>query len=190
MNRNWGGLWFITLTSIMVYSCSSNTSSVPASSSGSQQTPAAANAITYADGWSEVSLQANYAKTFIDSTGHYMTDRNACGQAANGAIDLAIWNKLVVAINSAIKAPLAAPPTGSGSAPSSSPQNCPVEGDNSKMDGTMSVTLESGKQMTIFENLGPGEVCTSIADHQIAQNLYDAINVIVVLADQTDCARH
>ncbi len=95
-----------------------------------------------------------------------------------------------MAINSAIKAHLAAPPASSDNAADSNPQNCPIEGDNAKMDGTMSVTLDSGKQTAIFENLGPGEVCTRIADHQIAQNLYDAINGIVVLADQTDCARH
>jgi hypothetical protein len=149
-----------------------------------------------------VTLVANYAKTFIDNTGHFSTDRNACGQSANGVIDLSQWNTLASAINDAVAAPETDQEAGStagndpsislagspASSPASSPANCPTEPDGAKMDGTMDVTLDSGATKSIFVNMGPGQVCSRIIDPKIAQRVYDAINLVVTQADQTDCA--
>jgi hypothetical protein len=178
------------------FSCSGG-SDAPASTAPSAND---AGSLIYAKGWTQVTINANYAKTLIDNTGHFSTDRNACGEAANGVIDLDQWNTLAGAINGALAAlqvpttstaPGASSHASNGSSASTSsdtPQDCPTQPDGAKMDGTMDVVLDDGTQKSIFENLGPGQVCSSIVDNQLTQNLYNAINLVVVQADQTDCA--
>ncbi|MDR3607428.1 MAG: hypothetical protein P4M08_08610 [Oligoflexia bacterium] len=188
MNRNSG---FLTFSLIIVLNlglnlgltaCSGGNSSVRSGGSATASPPSSngttSSANINAKGWSEVIVHANYAKTLLDFTGHFSTDRNACGQDANGAIELANWNAMTDAINQAVTAK---------QNPSEDQKICPTQPDSAKMDGDMEIVLDSGTQMKIFENYGPGQVCSQIADAQLAQRLYDAINQLVVLADKTDC---
>ncbi len=187
MNRN-SSFFILSLIILLnlgltLTACSGGNSSVHAGNDAASSPPSSngttSGANVYAKGWSEVILHANYAKTLLDFTGHFSTDRNACGQDANGAIELASWNPLAGTLNDAIKAK---------QNPSDDQKICPTQQDNAKMDGDMEIVLDDGTHLKIFENFGPGQVCTRIADADLAQRLYDEINELVVMADKTDCA--
>jgi hypothetical protein len=176
----------------------------------------AASTLVYADGWSDLTIIANQAKTEVSPGGHFSTSRNACGKEAYGAIDLAEWNAIAQGANAAVAAhPLAE-------------ETCfPLPDSVTKMDGTAELTLfqhngatpaaapttgapngtapasvlalsEASSAMpsptpsatptkiTIFTIRG-SDACTTIADPAVARALLSAIDTLVVNADKEGC---
>lgn len=131
-----------------------------------------------ADGWTQVLIQANYAKTKVDAFAHWNTNRNACGKDADGALELEVWNRLVTAVNHAVTHPLLAEP------------RCQPKDQNSenasKMDGTAQVTHTQGK-FTLIEVRDTGEICSFVKDEAYSKQLIQAITDIVLIADKEDC---
>lgn len=127
-----------------------------------------------ADGWTSINIQANYAKTTVDSFAHWVTNRNACGKDADGALELELWNRLVTAVNHAV------------THPSLADARCQANDAQSKMDGTAEVTLTQGKRILI-EARDSSEICTYLNDETQSKQLIDAINEIILIADKEDC---
>lgn len=127
-----------------------------------------------ADGWSQLLIQANWAKIRVDSFAHWTTSRNACGKDADGALNLPLWNRLVSALNHAsVTAPLSEP-------------RCHSHDSQSKMDGTAELTLNQGKRV-LLEARDSGEICTTIRDEAESKKLLEAVQEIILIADQEDC---
>ncbi|OFZ53793.1 MAG: hypothetical protein A2428_02655 [Bdellovibrionales bacterium RIFOXYC1_FULL_54_43] len=134
--------------------------------------------MAFANGWTEITMIANYAKTVMDSVGHFTTSRNACGKEDAGAIDLGLWNSLAAASNQAVVVELL---------PSSGEYCLPhPEGLVKRMDGTAEVTLANGSKRTLFETRGY-EACTTISDRQVATELLNSLNKMVSVADLEGC---
>jgi hypothetical protein len=94
--------------------------------------PAPASSLQYAEGWSEIVIIANYARTTVTPAAHFATSRNGCGKEEYGAIGLEDWNALAKTINSAVLADLLTEET------------CfPMPDDIAKMDGTVELILAS-----------------------------------------------
>ncbi|OFZ19691.1 MAG: hypothetical protein A2X94_16685 [Bdellovibrionales bacterium GWB1_55_8] len=134
----------------------------------------------YAEGWQEIEMIANFAKTKVGVAGHFVTGRNACGKEAYGALELAKWNALVESTNLAIKdEPLAEEyciklPEG-------------VPGERYRvMDGIAEIKLDNGSKRTLFDTKG-NETCTKIPNREAANQLITLLHAVVVAADIEDC---
>ncbi len=138
---------------------------------------------TAAEGWSQVILLANYAKTTLGTMAHFNTSRNACGKDAYGAIQSSeFWNEMVQNINDSIISPLR---TEALCFPN--PQELDANGYYKKsMDGTVEIKLADGSKHPIYETRGT-DVCTFIQDLAIAKSLLNHLNRLVILADKEDC---
>src|SRR5690242_4977350 len=59
--------------------------------------------VVYADGWNEIVIVANSAKTRVGVGAHLTTNRNKCGRDAYSSIELAEWNDIAKNTNAAMK---------------------------------------------------------------------------------------
>lgn len=165
---------FFFLGALAVFpGCQSGSNLTDAGSTPVAQNSPAPSAVI-ADGWTSLQIQANYAKTTVDSFAHWVTNRNACGKDADGALELDLWNRLVTAVNHAV------------AHPSLAEARCQANDAQSKMDGTAEVTLTEGKRILI-ETRDSSEICTYVNDEAQSKQLIDAINEIVLIADKEDC---
>jgi hypothetical protein len=137
--------------------------------------PTHSDQVVYAEGWSEALIQANYAKTVIDTTGHFSTTRNACGKDAFGVLSVEDWNLFAKSLNEISKEGL------------SSNEYCvPAPEDVSRfMDGEVELKLDQGKK-TLYQYKSY-EICSNIQNHQVSDQLLQVINKIIAHADQEDC---
>jgi len=175
----------LTLSAILIamaafnLSCDSSGNNSAAAGNGDAASPPPQLAdFTYAVNWEGVVMQANYAKTKIDTAAHFTTDRNACGKDAYGSLDTTTWNTISKDINAIIlTAPL-------------DDKNlfCVPYPDHYKMDGNVSVELGGGKMRDLFSNVG-GQICSTIRDPALSNDLLDALNTVVLRADKEDCNR-
>lgn len=133
--------------------------------------------LVHADGWVEVAMHANYAKTQVDTAGHFETSHNGCRKEAWGALDLKTWNALAAATNKAIRKP----------ALRQEEQYCLGRPEFwPYMDGNVELVMEDGSKRPLFENRG-GEICSLIADASVATTLLDSLHRVVWAADSEDC---
>jgi hypothetical protein len=131
--------------------------------------------LTYAQGWDEMIILANSAKTRVSPAAHFATTRNACGREAYGAIDSQTWNPLATGSNAAVVA--------------SHLQEglCFAIPDVPRpLDGSVQLKLKDGKLLTLFELRG-NEICGPLADATLANSLLSAIHRVIQVADQEDC---
>lgn len=137
--------------------------------------PATSPNVTYATGWSTVTINANYAKTTVNSTAHFSTTRNACGKDAYNVIALDEWNNFSKNVNLAIQQP------------SLQEEYCvPAPTDTYKyMDGTTKILTDHGER--ILYEVRDYQICSTIQDHQISDALLSVVNQIILDADKTDC---
>ncbi len=129
--------------------------------------------VTYADGWEEVIINANQAKTKIGVGAHFGTNRNACGRDAYGSIQLEDWNMFAKYMNAAMKGQF------------SSEETCLDSPDTRFMDGITEV--KTGEQKKVIYEYKGGMICTTIADPEVSKNLLKVINSLVIQADKEDC---
>ncbi len=136
-----------------------------------------------AEGWSQLIMIANYAKTTLDSMAHFNTSRNACGKDAYGAIQSSeLWNQMVEYINAAIQAQ---PRSEAYCTPNS--QELDANGYYKKsMDGNVEIKLADGSKRQLFETRG-SDICTLIQDPALAKGLLSVLNQLVLIADKEDC---
>lgn len=136
-----------------------------------------------AQGWLQVVMIANSAKTTLDTMAHFNTNRNACGKDAYGAIQSNdLWHQLVEWVNESVKR---APRSEERCTPLS--QELDANGYYKKsMDGTVEVKLTDGTKRQLFEVRG-SEICTTIDTPETASHLLDALNQLVLIADKEDC---
>jgi hypothetical protein len=182
--------FFIALSLLALSACSGSddsASSAPVNTPHANETPApTAPDLVAAQKWGQLKIQANSATTRLDYTGHYRTDRNGCGQDANGALDLDTWNPIATTINSAVAATMT---TGDDNyfCPTPPTQNDRLGWPGFNRDNhVVDIQLESNTTQPLFETY-QGQICTHIADHDLAQRLYDALNQLTIVADKTDC---
>lgn len=136
-----------------------------------------------AEGWSQLTMVANYAKTTLDTMAHFNTSRNACGKDAYGAVQSSeLWNKMVQNINAAVQSP---PRSEAYCAPAN--QELDANGYYKKtMDGTVEAKLADGSKRQLFEQRG-SDICTTIQDPTLSATLLRNLNELVLLADKEDC---
>jgi len=126
-------------------------------------------------GWTELSWIANSAKTRISTGGHFTTSRNACGKEAYGGVELEAWNKMTTALNLAVqKEPLREDYC------VSIPETPPY------MDGAVDVKIAGGTLRTIYQLKGD-QICSTVQDSKISDDLLSAITRIIAAADKEDC---
>jgi outer membrane murein-binding lipoprotein Lpp len=146
--------------------------------SSSKNTELADNSVNqvYATSWSEVSIDANLAKTKVTTTGHYETNKNACARPGDGAMTLNEWNDFASTMNAAI-----------AQLDPGNPKTCFPIDYRACMDGTATYTRDDGTKVTLFEPGGGGETCTRIQNRDLAEKLYKAINGLTYAADRAGC---
>jgi hypothetical protein len=130
----------------------------------------------YASSWSEITIDANLAKTRVTTTGHYETNKNACARPGDGAMSLQEWNEFATNMNAAVTQLNA-----------SNPKICIPIDYRACMDGTVNVTNENGSKTVLFEPGGGGEICTRLQSRELAEKLYKSINGLTYAADRAGC---
>lgn len=131
---------------------------------------------TLANGWTEVRMIANFADTRVNITGHFNTTRNACGKEEDGALDISLWNTLATDINAAIAL---TPLTDDG-------EYCVDAPTTKGMDGSADLMLPGGVKRALFDNRG-AQICSTIPDHHLSDEILAQLNQIVIIADQEAC---
>lgn len=129
--------------------------------------------LIFAEGWNEVAITANWAKTRLDHVAHFMTTRNACGRDAGGVITLDPWNRLARGLNAYVKMQ-----------PLKEPKCFPVEL-RAKMDGTAELITPSGKRQLI--EVKGNEFCSYIPDAQVSREVFEVLDHVVQTADREEC---
>ena len=178
------GLSFLSVMMILNLGCNDSSSSAPpppadpnTNNDNAAITPPPVQAeFVDAKNWDSLNLLANFAKTQIDTAAHFVTTRNACGKDAMGSVTISTWNIIATDVNAAIVLePL-------------KDENlfCIPFPDSMKMDGTLDVALTGGKKREIYSNRG-GQICSTISNPQLSNELLNAINQVVVAADREDC---
>lgn len=130
-----------------------------------------------AQGWTNLTLNANMAITHIDSTGHWDTNANYCEQQASGGMDLRPWNRFANLVNKAVQSQVATQDTCFDSI-------CPIDGYNDRIVAS----LNSGGTRVLFEQKD-GQICTKIGDAKTAEKLLQALSQFAISADRQDCDR-
>lgn len=150
----------------------------PTPTPGIQETglPAVSPDVVYAKDWSELVIQANFAKTTLTPGAHFLTTRNACGREVYGTVDLETWNGVAKYSNLAIQDP-----------PSQTDYcvKAPMDSNEKYMDGIVEIQLAHEKR-TLLE-LKNDEICSTIADHKVADELLKYINKVIMAADKEEC---
>ena len=130
-----------------------------------------------AAGWREVEIQANWAKTKIDFTGHFTTDRNACGRDAMGVMTLEFWNGFTPKVNAALKDPV------------STEKLCIETPQHYKIwqySDSVIIRMDDGSSKKLFEIDRSQEICTYFTNRAVLMGFLDALNDAVVLSDKED----
>jgi len=133
--------------------------------------------VSYAVGWTEMIITANYAKTTVTTGAHFGTSRNACGKDAYGAIQLEVWNSLADNVNLAIE-----------QEPSREEHCVSIPEDNLYLNRTgltVDLKMDNGNR-SLFE-IKDGQICTAIKDHDASKALIEAINSVIIAADKEEC---
>lgn len=135
-----------------------------------------------AKGWTGISLDTDLTQVRIRPNSHWDIDQNFSMMSDSGAIlDNDFWNRFMAMMNAAVTTP-------------PSPQEtcidrvCPL-GFYSGKD-KVDVALESGGTLTLFKGNGNAELCTHIADPQLAKSLLKTLSQIVITADGKDKFGH
>jgi hypothetical protein len=153
---------------------------------GEASIPPTSADLVYADGWTELALDANSAKNRVDTMGHYHTDKNYCQKPGEGVYSVAAWNRMSATLNKAVtagtlsKARCWDSPNGSkfynkGIAElsiSRPPANNP---------GAAPVT----SKRVLFEYKS-GQICTTLDDATLADSLMEQIEMTLKLTDKAD----
>ena len=137
------------------------------------------------EGWTEVTITANSARTRISTGAHFTTTRNACGHEAYGGIEFEEWNKFAKSLNAAVQKEsyrneycVALPdPTPEGMMPP-------------YMDGTVDVKTTEGLTRTIYvlrRDQTGDQICSTIKDAKTSDKMLSAIHKIIAAADKEDC---
>lgn len=132
-----------------------------------------------AQGWTQLTLNANLAITHVDNTGHWDTNQNYCMQQASGGLDLHPWNQFADLVNQAIQAPVSAQDTCFDTV-------CPIG--TFSYDDKIVATLEDGGTRVLFQEKS-GQICTRIGDPEAAEKLLQMLSEIAISADRQDCDR-
>jgi hypothetical protein len=134
--------------------------------------------VVYPDGWEEITINANWAKTLVNTTAHFTTSRNACGKDAYGAFDLETWNNLSKDLNAMLKMPRL------------QEDFCvdpPETPDYKFMDGSVELKPDnSNVKQTVFE-YKDGRICSRIKDPKLSNKLLNLIQKVIIMADKEDC---
>jgi hypothetical protein len=131
---------------------------------------------TTASNWTELTIQANSAKTTVSTAAHFATDRNACGKDAYGVMGLDDWNSLANHLNVAVL-----------QEPASTPYCVATPDSYPYMNDSVVVALTQGKR-TLYE-LKDGQICSTVQDHQLSDALLADIQKVIVSADKEECAQ-
>ncbi|MGK5086235.1 hypothetical protein WDW86_01650 [Bdellovibrionota bacterium FG-2] len=131
--------------------------------------------LVYSKGWKQIIMMANYAKTTVDSLGHFATSRTACGLEEYGALELTFWNEFATKMNL-----LATAEWGTT-------EQCyePPHTARASMDGTVEVQFSNELKM-VFETKGY-EACSFLKDNTLAKDLLLLFNQIVLISDKEGC---
>jgi len=134
--------------------------------------------LVYAEGWTDIAMVANWAKTGVDHLGHFVTSRNACGKDESGAIALDLWNVLAKAVNEIV------------GAEAGSEEIClPLPQDQRRyMDGTAEVVLSNGTKIPLLDSTRGTGACSKIKNRATAEALFNALNEVVLIADKEGCS--
>lgn len=156
-------------------SSSENDSGSPRAGDGANPNgDAAREELVYAKDWQDIYMSANSAKTTIDTSGHFVTTRNACGLDGWGSLEVKDWNEFANIVNAAVAAPVGS-------------QQCFAATEAwPSMDGFAEVRLEFGQKRNLLETMN-GQICTTITDTAAAQKLYAALNKMILVADCAQC---
>jgi hypothetical protein len=161
---------------------SSNTPSPSQNTNGGSAVipPPQLDNFVYAVNWDNVIIDNwNYAKTTVDTAAHFTTDRNACGKDAYGAVDNVTWNTLARDVNSVITTtPL-------------DEKNlfCVPDAYPYRIVGDVTVVDLTNKKTRVLFTFVDSQICSTIRDPGVSNEVLDAINTIVLQADKEDCRR-
>ena len=145
--------------------------------------------LVLATGWDEIEMLAAYAKTTIDSSGHFVTSYNKCYHDGSGALTAQDWNNVADAVNASIKSQSPTPPTPDTTSTSDSQVCVPFPTDGSPtVDSYAKVKLNNGQVVTLLENRGVGICSSVIKDQAIANKLVSSLSRVITVAATEDCS--
>lgn len=134
--------------------------------------------IVWPKDWNELALEANFAQTSFDSTGHFATSRNACGFEAYGKVELEFWNQLADALNATVLTAQVA----------ETEEYCVAWPDSPGMDGSVGLKLNATPPVKRPLYYAKGqEICSLFSDHRFSDKLLALLNQLVQIADKKDC---
>lgn len=156
-------------------SSNSQEASSPSRNSPTDNTPVTPPQVqtVFADGWQNLVITANSAKTNLDSVAHFKTDRNACGRGADGVLELPEWNSVSQNLNVVVK-----------QRPAQDPYCVNIPDAWPYMDNSVEVVLDREKR-TLYE-VRDGQICSTISDHSVSDALLADIHKIIRFADKQD----
>lgn len=146
--------------------------------------PEQSQEIKYAENWTELTFDANSAKSRVNSMGHYHTDKNYCQKPGDGVYSVPVWNRIVVDLNKVVG-------TGELTTP-----RCWDSPNGSKFynKGLAELTISrsptpgaaavvSKKKLFEYKN---AQICTTIADAALADALMEQVELTLKLIDRAD----
>jgi hypothetical protein len=129
-----------------------------------------------ASGWNELKSKSWGTTVTISKMGHFDSSWTPCLKSASGALENRDWQVIATHVN----AILLTPPL------SDDKKYCiPFTPEKWGFDDNLEVLQANGKR-TLLDYRG-GEVCTTIASRQQAQELLGAINNVMIQAAHEDC---
>jgi hypothetical protein len=133
--------------------------------------------LQHANGWSQITILGNWAKTTVSIAAHFKTGRNACGKEAYGPIEFEDWNGLAQYANITITQPLG------------EKENCFPAPDEKRYSGGLQVDIKTDNGVISLFEMRDYDICTNIVNPTVYQPLFQYIDRIIVAADKEDCLR-
>ena len=133
--------------------------------------------VVYAQGWNQILIQANGAKTQVTRSAHYSTDRNLCQLPGMGAFDLALWNRLASFMNKTASQPISTTPL------CKEPEGTYRFG----TPGLAEIEIQPNEKRTLLE-LKEGKLCSNFLQPEKIQEALELIEQIIALADLADAS--
>ena len=134
-----------------------------------------ASGLVEAANWDEIRFRSRGSDIIFQSTGHFYVDPNSCHRRESGALELATWNRIALAINRAWLAPR-----------SETPICIALPEGGALLSASVEVRVwNNGTQLLV--DSGGTRPCSRIADQSAFENLLQSLGEVVTLARAEGC---
>lgn len=174
----------IALCMTLAYGSAGCAEKTDANAAAEGSIPELSQEIQYAEDWTELTFDANSAKSRVNSMGHYHTDKNICQKPGDGVYSVAAWNRIVTDLNLVVKSAELSTPRCWDSPNGSKFYNKGIaELTISRMPPNGGAPSVSKKRLFEYKN---AQICTTIANAALADSLMEQVETTLKLIDRAD----